>query len=130
MLRRAVIQQLKQQVTGLGGRVYQAFLAPVDAGRPYATVKMVDGGASPRISFAGDHVIEVRLYDDYTSFIGLDTLAHDVVLSLHGRIVTDADRGNQYEVFWLPVMNDFVEEDRKLIGRLIRFRAAAIYGRG
>jgi len=130
MLRRAVIQQLKQHVTGLGGRVYQAFLAPVDAGRPYATVKLVDGGASTRISFAGDHVIEVRLYDDYTSFVGLDTLAQDTVLALSGRIVTDADTGNRYEVFWLPVMNDFVEEDRKLIGRLVRFRAAAIYGRG
>lgn len=130
MLRRAVIQQLKQQVTGLGGRVYQAFLAPVDAGRPYATVKLVDGGASTQISFAGDHVIEVRLYDDYTSFVSLDTLAQETVLALNGQIVTDNDTGNQYEVFWLPVMNDFVEEDRKLIGRLIRFRAAAIYGRG
>lgn len=130
MLRRAVIQQLKQQVTGLGGRVYQAFLAPVDAGRPYATVKLVDGGASTLISFAGEHLIEVRLYDDYTSFVGLDDLAEAVILALHGRIVMDTESGNRYEVFWLPTMNDFVEEDRKLIGRLVRFQAAAIYGRG
>jgi hypothetical protein len=129
MLRRAVIQHLKQ-VTDLGGRVYQAFLAPADAARPYVTVKLVDGGASTRISFAGDHVIEIRVYDDLNSFIGLDVIIQAVIGALHGKNVTDTQSGEQYEVWWVPSMNDFVEEERKLIGRLVRFRAASIFERG
>lgn len=131
MLRRAVIQHLRQQVPALGGRVYQAFLAPANTPRPYATVKLMDGGASLRISFAGEHLIEVRLYEAMSgSFLTLDTLAKSVIEALHGKTVKDLETGEEYDLYWVPGMNDFVEEDRQLIGRLIRFRAAALFERG
>jgi len=131
MLRRAVIQHLRQQVPALGGRVYQAFLAPANTPRPYATVKLMDGGASLRISFAGEHLIEVRLYEDMAgSFVTLDVLAGQVIAALNGRTITDSASGEKYDLYWVPGMNDFVEEDRQLIGRLIRFRAAALFERG
>lgn len=130
MLRRAVIQHLRQQVPALGGRVYQAFLAPANTPRPYATVKLMDGGTSLRISFAGEHLIEVRLYNDLTSsFVVLDELAYQVIQALHGEVVDD-ETGERYEVRWEPGMNDFVEDDRQLIGRLLRFRVPAIHERG
>jgi len=130
MVRRAVIQHLRQQVPALGGRVYQAFLAPANTLRPYATVKLMDGGASTRISFAGDHLIEVRLYNDLTSsFVVLDELAYQVIQALHGEVV-DGETGERYEVTWEPGMIDFTEDDRQLIGRLLRFRAPAIHERG
>lgn len=131
MLRRAVIQHLKGAVPSLGGRVYQAFLAPANTPRPYATVKLLDGGASARISFAGDHLVEVRLYEATSgSFLNMDSLASSVITALNGRTITDSDSGEKYDLFWVPGMNDFVEDDRKLIGRLVRFRAAAIFERG
>ncbi len=128
MLRRAVIQHLKGAAPSLGGRVFQAFLAPANTPRPYATVKLADGGASPRISFAGAHLIEVRICDDYTSdFISLDAITDEVVRALHGKTVEDAETGEKYEVFWIPGMVDYAEADRKIIGRLVRFQAAAIF---
>lgn len=131
MLRRAVIQHLRQQVPALGGRVYQAFLAPANTPRPYATVKLMDGGASLRISFAGEHLIEVRLYEDMAgSFVTLDVLAGQVIAALNGRTITDSASGEKYDLYWVPGMNDFVEEYRRLIGRLVRFRAAALFERG
>lgn len=131
MLRRAVIQHLKGAAPSLGGRVYQAFLAPANTPRPYATVKLMDGGASTRISFAGDHLVEVRLYEATSgSFLTLDTLARSVIAALHGKTVKDLETGEEYDLYWVPGINDFVEEDRQLIGRLVRFRATALFERG
>lgn len=130
MLRRAIIQHLRNEVPTLGGRVYQAFLAPANTPRPFVTVKLMDGGRSGRISYAGDQLIEVRLYDDLTSsFVVLDELAYQVIQALHGEVV-DGETGERYDVRWEPGMYDFVEDDRQLIGRLLRFRAPAIHERG
>ncbi|HEY8355809.1 MAG TPA: hypothetical protein VIK69_12435, partial [Methylophilaceae bacterium] len=124
------IQHLRQQVPALGGRVYQAFLAPANTQRPFATVKLMDGGGSVSISFAGDHLVEVRIYDDMTSsFVKLDELAYQVIQALHGEVV-DGETGERYEVAWEPGMIDFTEDDRRLIGRLLRFSVPAIHERG
>jgi len=131
VLRRAIIQHLRNEVSTLGGRVYQAFLAPSSVQKPFATVKLVDGGTSARISFAGNHLIEVRLYEDITgSFLTLDDLARSVIAALNGRVVIDSVSGEQYDVYLVPGMFDFVEDDRQLIGLLVRFQGAAIFERG
>jgi len=131
VLRRAIIQHLRNEVSTLGGRVYQAFLAPVNTPRPFATVKLMDGGRSGRISYAGDYLIEVRLYEDITgSFLTLDDLARSVIAALNGRVVIDSVSGEQYDVYLVPGMFDFVEDDRQLIGLLVRFQGAAIFERG
>lgn len=131
MIRYAVIQHLRQNVPSLGGRVYQAFV--VDTAhepRPFATVKLMSGGASARISYAGFHDIEVRVYGDRTDFVELDAIIDEVIAALHGKHVADLETGERYEVTWLPGINDFEESDRQLIGRLVRFQAVALYERG
>lgn len=131
MLRRAVINHLRTHVPSLGGRVYQAFLSPADATRPYATVKLGDGGASNRISYAGYVEIEIRIYQDMNSFLPLDSLEREITAALHGSVIWDEQENppEQHEIFWLPGVNDFVDEERKLIGRLIVFRTASLFER-
>ncbi|HEY8414648.1 MAG TPA: hypothetical protein VIK99_02635 [Thermaerobacter sp.] len=135
MIRRAVITHLRQNVPSLQGRVYQAFMVDVQQEpRPYATVKIVPGGASTRISYAGHDEIEVRIYDDREDFTDLDAIVDEVIRALHGRYVEDPETGQKYEVTWVPGVldftDDFVKLDRQLIGRLVRFRAASLYERG
>jgi len=129
MLRRAVIERLRNQVPELGARVYQAFLAPVDVGRPYATVKVPTARGSPAITYAGTQPVEVRLYDDRSSYIGLDELEGAVIAALHGAEISDTheDPPGRYVVQWVPGGGDFVDDERDLIGRLVMFEAAALH---
>ncbi|SFU40403.1 hypothetical protein [Alicyclobacillus macrosporangiidus] len=130
-LRRAVILTLKQ-VPGLAA-VYQAYLAPSNAPRPYATVKIVPGVGSSRIWYAGTQEIEVRLYGNQTSFHALDTLERSVIAALHGRTITDTmdNPPTKYETELVPQAGmDFVEPENELIGRLVIFRAASLIERG
>lgn len=128
MLRRAVIQRLRSHVAALGDRVYQAFLAPANADRPYATVKLPTQRGSPAITFAGTQPVEVRIYDDRASFVGLDELERAVIAALHGAEAEDA--GEVYRLDWVPGGGDFVDEEHDLIGRLVVFEAAALQERG
>ena len=134
MIRRAVIDRLRNNVPSLQGRVYQAFV--VDARkepRPYATVKIVPGTASTRISYAGHDEIEVRVYGDMTDWTELDAVVEEVIRALNGRDVEDPETGQRYEVAWIPGVNDFTDVGRpgeQLMARLVRFRAASLYERG
>ncbi|PZN07685.1 MAG: hypothetical protein DIU76_04095 [Bacillota bacterium] len=129
-----MVDHLRRSVPSLEGRVYQAFL--VDAfkePRPYATVKVVPGTASTRISYAGHDEIEVRVYGDATDWTELDAVVEEVILALNGRDVEDPETGQRYEVAWIPGVNDFTEAGRPgepLLARLVRFRAASLYERG
>ncbi|WP_298272226.1 hypothetical protein [Geobacter sp.] len=130
MLRRAVIQHLKVQVPALGGRVYQAFLAPPGTTRPYATVKLPGIRGSPAISYAGAQQVEIRIYGDRDTFTALDQIEADVIGALHGIEVLDATDGSQHQVDWLPGGGDFPDDDKGLIGRLVMFEAAVLFERG
>jgi len=135
MIRRAVIDHLQRNVPSLQGRVYQAFLVDMrKEPRPFATVKIVAGPGSTRISYAGSDEIEVRVYGDATDWTELDAVVDEVIAALNGRFVQDPETGETYEVAWIPgVMDftdDFVKMDRELIGRLVRFRAATLRERG
>ena len=123
-----MIQHLRDQVAALGGRVYQAFLAPPDVARPYATVKLVTQRGSPSISFAATQPVEVRIYADRASFVELDTLEQAVIGALHGAEIQDA--GETYRLDWVPGGGDFVDDEHDLIGRLVMFEAAALNERG
>lgn len=126
MLRDAVIQCLATQVHGLGGRIYQAFLAPANAPKPYATVKMAGDIGSADIGHAGIAQTEVRIYDEQASFSGIDALEAEVIAALHGQIITDPDTGAQYYLQWVPGAGDFVDDELKLIGRVVRFHSASL----
>lgn len=129
-LRRAVILQLKT-VPQLKA-VYQAYLAPANAQRPYATVKIVPGVGSGRIWYAGTQEIEVRIYANQLSFDALDSVERAVIDALHGRIITDTmdNPPTQYETQWVPhAGTDFVELEGELIGRLVVFHAASLIER-
>lgn len=130
MLRRAIIQHLKAQVPGLGGRVYQAFLAPPGTTRPFATVKLPGIRGSPAISYAGAQQVEVRIYGDRDSFTALDPLEADVIGALHGIEVQDATDGSLHQLDWVPVGGDFTDDDKGLIGCLVTFEAAVVFERG
>jgi len=126
MLRRAVVNRLTERVAGLGGRVYQAFLAPADAGRPYATVKLPQPIRSADIGYAGNQEIEVRLYTDPTSFTELDELEVEVMATLNGATVVDDYDGGAYYLEAMPGGADFNDEDKSLIGRLLRYATGTL----
>lgn len=130
VLRTAIIQHLKAQVPGLGGRVFQAFLAPPATSRPYATVKLPGIRGSPAISYAGAQQVEVRIYGDRDTFTALDQMEADVIGALHGIEVADATDGSHHQVDWVPGGGDFPDDDKGLIGRLVTFEAAVLFERG
>jgi hypothetical protein len=124
VLRRAVVVRLRTEVGGLGGRVYQALLGPADAERPYATVKLPEAVGSGRL---GTQPVEVRLYGDPTTFSALDALGEAVVDALDDATLADATDGRTYYLqVASPAGSDFQDEQKRLIGRLMRFEAAAV----
>jgi len=132
MLRRAVIERLRGQVSTLGGRAYQAFVAPPNAAKPYVTVKVPGARGSAAITYAGTQPVEVRLYDDPASFVALDALEAAVITALHGVEVEDSHEASpgRYRLDWVPGGGDFVDEELSLIGRLVTFEAAILNERG
>jgi len=126
MLRRAVIMRLKSAAAGLGGRVYEAFLAGPEVARPYATVKLATQVGSGSISYAGTQPVEVRVYHDQGSFKELDALEAEVVAALNGATMADDADGGRYELSWSPAGADFTDPERRLIGRLLTFEAALV----
>lgn len=130
-LRRAVIQQLKTHVFPLNGNAFQAYLAPVGVVPPYATVKMAGTRGTPELNFAGDQIIEVRLYRSQDCYATLDALKQMAVVALNGVVITDAPTGERYHVRWTPFgAGDFADEERRLIGCLVTFEAVVIHERG
>lgn len=129
MLRRAVIQKLKT-LPSLGGRVYQAFLALPSTARLYVTVKVAAARGSPDVAYAGAQPVEIRVYGDPDSFANLDEAERVIVDALHGAEVTDANDGERYLLSWVPGGGDFVDEELRLIGRLLLFEAAALHEPG
>ena len=126
MLRRAVIQALKD-VPALGGRVYQAFLAPANTGKPYATVKVPAARGDPQLARAGTQPLEVRLYADPDTFASLDQLESAVIDAVNGKEISDVVSGSVFHVEWEPGGGDFQDDQRQLIGRLVMFEAAVLH---
>lgn len=121
-----MIQTVKL-LPALGGRVYQAFLAPADAGRPYATVKVPASRADGRLSSAGTQPIEVRLYADPDSFVLLDEIEGALLDLLDDKDIQDVASGSVFHVEWEPGGGDFQDDQRQLIGRLVIFEAAVLH---
>lgn len=129
-LRRAVIERIKAALPSVGGRVYQAFLAPVDAAAPYyVTVKVGDERGDVNIPWIGFPAVEVRLYSKPLSFISLDELEGQVIQVLQGVPITDPQTGKVYQLRWLPGFGDFNDPQQNLIGKLVRFQAVRIVER-
>ncbi|MGV8164645.1 MAG: hypothetical protein ACLKAK_07295 [Alkaliphilus sp.] len=128
-LRRAVIAQLKNHVTAIGGRVYQAYLAPADVQTPYATVKMAGVRGDVTLLYAGDQSIEVYVYRDHDCFVSLDALKQLAVLALNGSVLV-TESGERHHIRWVPFgQGDFVDEERKLIGCVESFETTVIHER-
>lgn len=125
MLRQAVIRHLIAQVPSLGGRVYEAYLAPAGALRPYATVKLAGEIGDGRL---GAVDIEVRLYADRGTFGALDAVEAEVRAALAWREIRDAATGAVYAIEPAASGGDFEQPEDQLIGRLLRFWAAAVRG--
>ena len=129
MLRQAVLDTLMSRVPILGGRVYEAWVAPDKAGGlPYATIKLPGIRGSTAISFAGSQPVEVRLYNDRSSFIPLDMAERAVIEVLTRGPV--ADGPDQFSLQWVPGGGDFEDDEFNLIGRLVMFEAAVVIGKG
>lgn len=126
-LRRAIIHQLRVQVPALGGRVYQAFLAPTGFQTPYATVKFAGEQSAVNIGFAGSRTIEVYLYRSLDSFVALDALQQEVIRILNGTTVTDVESGLQFILRWTGSAGDVIDEERKLVGVVVSFNAPTMY---
>lgn len=130
-LRRAVVSQLKNHISALEGRVYQAYLTPANVKPPYCTVKLAGIRGSVNLPYAADQGIEVRLYNDQTCFIPLDALEQQTLVALNGIVITDDDTGLRYWIKWVPFgSTDYIDEEHKLIARLVFFETAVIHERG
>ena len=129
MLRRAVITTLGERVPMLGNRVYQAWITPdKTGGMPYATVKLPGIRGSTTVAFAGTQPVEIRLYNDRSSFIPLDMAERAVIDVLTRGPV--ADGPDQFSLQWVPGGGDFEDDEFDLIGRLVMFEAAVVIGKG
>jgi hypothetical protein len=128
-LRRAVVAQLKTSIPALGGRVYQAFLAPVGVQAPYATVKFATERQAANITFAGSQAIEVYLYRALDSYVNLDALRQDVVKFLNGVVIVDAETNARFVIRWVGGAGDVIDPERKLIGAVVNFEAAMLHER-
>lgn len=129
MLRRAVIKHIMDNALSLSGRVYQAFLAPSNTRKPYATVKAGAVQGSPGLNYGGTLSVEVRIYNDQDSFLALDTIEKEIVAALHGKEIVDTE-GPRYFLQWVSSPGDFVDDEKKLIGRLLAFGAAVLFEPG
>jgi len=129
MLRNAVITRIIGTVLPLSGRVYQAYLAPSTVQKPYATVKAGAIRGSPGLNYAGTVAVEVYIYTDQTSYIGLDAIEKEVVAALHGKEIVDVE-SMRYFLQWESSPGDFVDEEKRLIGRQVVFGAAILYEPG
>lgn len=125
-VRRAVIEHLQVSIPAFGGRVYQAFLAPVNTLTPFATVKIAGLRGAIELADAGDQQIEVRIYRKQDDFAALDIIRHAVITALNDQVISV----EQYRIRWVPTGPlDFVEEEKKLLGCLITFEVPVIYQR-
>lgn len=124
-MRREIIERLRE-LPALGGRVYQAFLAPLGPTRttPYATVKMASQRQSVDLGMAFDQTIEVRLYRDQDTFVDLDALRRQVIGKLNG--VQVGGHTLKYTTFGA---GDFSDDEQRLIGCLVTFETVVIYER-
>ncbi|MBT9156914.1 MAG: hypothetical protein DDT37_01905 [Firmicutes bacterium] len=120
-LRRSVIVLLRGAVPTVGGRVFQAFLAPASTLSPYITVKM----AARLGDTLGQQPVECYLYATQTSFVTLDILEQEVIRALHQREFVDAETGLRYILRYASSAGDAVDEERRLINRVVTFSAAS-----
>ncbi|MBT9134258.1 MAG: hypothetical protein DDT34_00973 [Firmicutes bacterium] len=120
-LRRAVVTNLRTSVSPVGGRVFQAFLAPATAVPPYITVKL----ATRQGEVFGLQPVEVYIYAAQTSFVALDTLEQGVIRALHQRELVDTETGLRYTLRYTGSAGDAVDEGRKLINRVLTFTVAS-----
>lgn len=130
MLRRAVIKKLMDSVQELNGQAYEAFLAGPSTPKPYATVKLSSSRGAGAISYAGAQPVEVRIYNAQGTFKSLDGLESSIISSLNGAEITDQVDNEKYCLEWVPGGGDFADEEKRLIGRLIVFEAAALAAPG
>ncbi len=128
MLRRATIDRLKAAVPDLGERAWGAYLAPVDAARPYATVRLTAARGDIAPTWSGVQIVEISILGDPTSFEPLDQIAQLVTDSLKDTEITDAATGRIYSLSWMAGATDFRDAERGLIGRQFPFEAATPYG--
>lgn len=126
-VRRAVIEHLQVRIPAFGGRVYQAFLAPVNAPTPFATVKLAGLRGAIELADAGDQQIEVRIYRKQDDFVALDIIRHAVITALNDQVISV----EQYRIRWVPTGPlDFVDDEKKLLGCMMTFEVPVIYQRG
>lgn len=129
-LRHAVIEHLRLNVPALGGRVFQAFLAPPNVQSPYATVKLGSIRGNIELPYAGDQQIEVRVYRTRDDFAVLDSVRQSVITALNGTTILGNSSPERYRLKWVPTGPlDFVDEERRLIGCLVMFETSVIYER-
>ncbi len=105
----------------VGGRVFQAFLAPATTSPPFITVKL-----ATRIGERlGLQPVEIYIYAAQASFVELDVLEQEVIRVLYQRELADAETGLRYILCYANSAGDAVDEERKLINRVITFTAAS-----
>jgi len=118
-MRKAIIDKLKE-ISELK-EVYQPFLAPSGAAKPYASVKL-----TTTLNAVGNRAgwfqpVEVYIYNSRTSFITIDTLVSKVIEKLDGvaletgsgakftceldGIISDADSDTQDALFKIVTFN-------------------------
>ena len=123
-MRMAIRQLLIDNVQTVEGRVYEPHAAGLNTPKPYLVLR--EGVQDPEADWAAfSTIVEVWPYVKRTTFQQVDSLANDIINTLHRARFSHA--GEEYLVDYLgSAGQDFVDEEWDAITRGLRFRVFAL----
>jgi hypothetical protein len=117
-MRKTIIEELAK-ITDFE-EVYEAFLAPSGAAKPYATVKFTTTLNSINNKHGWNQPLEVYIYYPKTSFKNIDELVTDVITKLNNVSLT-TDSGNTFTCELDSVLPDNTNENNDTIIKIVTF---------
>jgi len=122
-MRKAIILKLKELESF--NNIYEAFNAPENCSKPYATVKMYGDEEAPENHKGQKDSFSVTIYDDNNSFKTLDSLVWEVRDKLDGVTLT-ADDGTVFVPEYIKTLEDYHDDIKNLFSKRIDFDFAGV----
>ena len=118
-MRKAIIIKL-QEITELGNRIYESFIAPENPTLPYATVKMMgeDPAVDNRKGSIWSFSVFIRVSPD--SFVSLDNLVVSVKGKLNNVTLTTS-LGEKFTPEYIKTLEDYHDDIRNLFSKRVDF---------
>jgi len=122
-MRKAIILKLKELESF--NNIYEAFNAPENCSKPYATVKMYGDEEAPENHKGQKDGFSVTIHDDPDSFKTLDSLVWEVRDKLDGVTLT-ADDGTVFVPEYIKTLEDYHDDIKNLFSKRIDFDFAGV----